>query len=205
MAVSNMHDFEWDKKLNIHTIGRKDEHADAFHHPYEPTPYAVLDRLAKSGYIKRDSVVVDYGCGKGRVNFFLTHQIGCGGIGVEYDEETYNIAMENLKKNPRYKNISFHHGLAEKFEPDGADCFFFFNPFTVEFLRMVMPRILESYHADPRRMRLFFYYPDEDYMSYLLTHRELEYLEEIDCRDIFGDWENLREVIAVFKIMDIYE
>lgn len=204
MAVSYMHDYEWDKKLKIETIGRKDSHADAFHHPYEPTPYAVLERLAKSGYIRPDDILVDYGCGKGRVGFFLTDRVGCRTIGVEYDEEMYQKALQNLKDFPKKKKMSFHHGLAEKYKVEDETCFFFFNPFTVEFLRMVIPRILESYHEDPRSMRLFFYYPDEEYMSYLLIHPELEYLEEIDCRDLFDEWDNVREAIAVFKVMDIY-
>ena len=63
-------ELNWDRKLNIQTIGRDDSAADAYHHPYEPTPYSVLERLAESGYIDQDNVVVDYGCGKGRVGSF---------------------------------------------------------------------------------------------------------------------------------------
>lgn len=37
----------------------------------EPTPYCVLERLANSGLIRKKDVVLDYGCGKGRVDFFL--------------------------------------------------------------------------------------------------------------------------------------
>lgn len=197
-----MYDHEWDKKLKIHTVGRKDSHADAFHHPYEPTPYAVLERLAKSGYIRPENKVVDYGCGKGRVSFFLTNQVGCESVGVEYDEETYDIAISNLKGFAKAKKVSFHHGLAEKFAIEDADCFFFFNPFTVEYLRMVMSRIMEAYHEEPRRMRLFFYYPDEHYLDYLHGHPELEFVEEIDCRDLFDAWGDVREVIAVFRVVE---
>lgn len=42
---------EWDQKLKIHTMGRDDSQENAYHHPYEPTPYCVLERLAGSGYI----------------------------------------------------------------------------------------------------------------------------------------------------------
>ena len=97
MAVSYMHDHEWDKKLKIETVGRKDSHADAFHHPYEPTPYAVLERLAKSGYIRSEDTVVDYGCGKGRVGFFLAWRTKAKTIGIEYDERIYQSALENNK------------------------------------------------------------------------------------------------------------
>ena len=39
----------WDKLLQIKTTGRDETNADAYHHPYEPTPYSVLERLADSG------------------------------------------------------------------------------------------------------------------------------------------------------------
>ena len=57
---------EWDRKLNIRTGGRDDSEAAGQNFPYEPTPYAVLERLAQSGYIEKDDHVLDYGCGKGR-------------------------------------------------------------------------------------------------------------------------------------------
>ncbi len=202
MSVVYMADYEWDLKLNIDTIGRKDSHADDFHHPYEPTPYSVLERLAKSGYILSNNKVVDYGSGKGRVSFFLAHQVGCKSIGVEFDKETYDISIKNLKRFSQNKKVSFYHGLAEEFDVDDGDSFFFFNPFTVEYLRMVISNIMESYHENPRRMRLFFYYPDEDYLDYLHSHPELEFVKEIDCRDLFEDWNNIREVIVVFRVIE---
>ena len=41
---------EWDELLRIQTSGRDDTKADEYHHPYEPTPYSVLERLAASGF-----------------------------------------------------------------------------------------------------------------------------------------------------------
>jgi hypothetical protein len=48
----------WDKRLHITTVGRDDLIADRYHHPYEPTPYSVLLRLADSGYIGKGDVVL---------------------------------------------------------------------------------------------------------------------------------------------------
>ena len=81
-------EFEWERKLNICTIDRDDTKEDANHYPYEPTPYVVLERLADSGYIVCDNSVVDYGCGKGRVGFFLNHQLGCKVLGIDFDDST---------------------------------------------------------------------------------------------------------------------
>ena len=60
-----MKELEFDKQLNIQTIGRDDSEEDNYHHPYEPTPYSVLERLADSGYIEQENILIDYGCGKG--------------------------------------------------------------------------------------------------------------------------------------------
>ena len=68
------HENKWDKLLQIRTTGRDDTNADAYHHPYEPTPYCVLERLLGSGLIEQDDVCLDYGCGKGRVDFFISYQ-----------------------------------------------------------------------------------------------------------------------------------
>ena len=59
----------WDKLLQIKTTGRDDSNADEYRYPYEPTPYCVLERLEKHGLIGKNDVVLDYGCGKGRVDF----------------------------------------------------------------------------------------------------------------------------------------
>ena len=66
---------QWDKLLKIKTSGRDDTKSDCFRYPYEPTPYCVLERLANSGLIQEGDVILDYGCGKGRVGFFLAHKI----------------------------------------------------------------------------------------------------------------------------------
>lgn len=61
----------WDRLLRIKTAGRDDSSADQDRYPYEPTPYSVLERLAGSGWIRKGNILLDYGCGKGRVLGFL--------------------------------------------------------------------------------------------------------------------------------------
>ena len=47
-----------------------------------------------------------------------------------------------------------------------------------------------------REMLLFFYYPSDEYVSYLMTVDELMFTDEIDCRDLF-DGKDPRERIMV--------
>lgn len=190
----------WDKLLNIRTMGRDDTHADQYRYPYEPTPYSVLERLANAGYIRKGNILLDYGCGKGRVDFFLSYQTRCKSIGIEYDERIYEKAAENKKDAVSSGRVEIELANAEEFAvPETADCMYFFNPFSVEILRKVMARILESYYAEPRRIQLFFYYPSDEYISYLMTVEELMFTDEIVCMDLFPG-EDPRERIAVFEI-----
>ena len=62
----------WDKALKIKTTGRDDSQADQYYYPYEPTPYSVLERVANTGLIRKGNTLLDYGCGKGRVDCFLS-------------------------------------------------------------------------------------------------------------------------------------
>ena len=49
--MTEMDEQEWEHILGIRTAGRDDSRSDGEHHPYEPTDYCVLERLANSGYM----------------------------------------------------------------------------------------------------------------------------------------------------------
>ena len=186
----------WDKLLQIKTTGRDDSNADQYRYPYEPTPYRVLERLANSGLIRKKDVVLDYGCGKGRVDFFLSYQTKANTLGIEYDERIYQGALENQKTAVSRTRTEFVLTRAEEYEvPSEVNRYYFFNPFSVELLRKVIARILESYYESPREMFLFFYYPSEEYISYLMTVDELEFYDEIDCSDLFEGNESQERIM----------
>ena len=195
-----MTETEWDKFLKIKTTGRDDSHSDQYRYPYEPTPYRVLERLAGSGYIGKRNTVLDYGCGKGRVGLFLAYQVRCQCVGIEYDERIYEAAVRNKESAAARNRADFVHARAEAYKvPDSADRFYFFNPFSAEILHGVVGRLKESWYAQPREMLLFFYYPSDEYVSYLMTVDELMFVDEIDCRDLF-EGDNSRERIMVFEM-----
>ena len=192
----------WDKRLQITTVGRDDLKADQYRYPYEPTPYCVLERLANRGLIGEGDVVLDYGCGKGRVDFFLSSQTKAAAIGIEYDERIYQAALENQKAAVVSAQAEFVLSRAEAYEvpPDVNRCYFF-NPFSAEILNKVVARIIESYYENPREVLLFFYYPSDAYLSYLMTVNALEFYDEISCGDLFAG-NDPRERIVVFSLPD---
>ena len=133
----NMNDQEtaWDRLLQINTTGRDEKIADQYHHPYEPTPYSVLERIAGSGLIGKDDVVLDYGCGKGRVGFFLSCRTKAKTIGIEYDDRIYRSALENRKTVRCGTGAEFVLASAEAYAvPVQVNRCYFFNPFSLEIL-----------------------------------------------------------------------
>ena len=195
----------WDNYLQIHTTGRDDARADQYHHPYEPTPYAVLERLADSGFFREGDTVVDYGCGKGRVGFFLGCKTEAKTVGIEYDERIHEMALENRRTTIIRRKPDFLLTRAEEFAvPKDVTRCYFFNPFSVEILHKVMARILESYYEDPREIFLFFYYPSDEYLAYLMTVEALEFYDEIECDDLFPG-NDPRERVMIFWLPDYGE
>ena len=196
------HENNWDKLLQIRTCGRDELGADEYHHPYEPTPYSVLERLVNSGLTGSGDVVLDYGCGKGRVGFFLSYRTRAKTIGIEYDERIYQDALKNQKSAISRIKPGFVLTRAEEYEvpPDVNRCYFF-NPFSVEILHAVCARIIESWYEDPREVFLFFYYPADEYISFLMTVDELEFYDEIECDDLFAG-SDPRERIMIFQLPD---
>ena len=192
----------WDKLLQIQTCGRDESNADEYHHPYEPTDYCVLERLAESGFFGEEDVVLDYGCGKGRVGLFLSCRTKARTIGIEYDEHIYRNALNNRKSTVSRVKPDFLLTRAEEYEvPGDVNRCYFFNPFSVEILHKVMARIIGSWYENPREIFLFFYYPADEYISYLMTVEELEFYDEIECGDLFGG-SDPRERIMIFQLPD---
>ena len=195
-----MNEAQWDKLLHIRTSGRDDSHADQYRYPYEPTPYPVLERLANTGYIRKGDTLLDYGCGKGRVDLFLAYQTRCSSIGIEYDERIWEKAVANQRSGVSGRRVAFELANAENYAvPETVNRIYFFNPFSPEILQKVIRRILESYYTAPREIQLFFYYPSEEYISCLMTVDEFLFSDEIDCRDLFPGNED-RERILIFEL-----
>ena len=193
-------ELSWDKLLQIKTVGRDDTNSDEYRYPYEPTPYSVLERLVSTELFGNDDVVLDYGCGKGRVGFFISYQTKAQTVGIEYDERILQSALNNRKSAVSRTKADFVLTRAEEYEvPTEVNRCYFFNPFSVEILQKVMARIIDSWYAAPREILLFFYYPSDEFMCYLMTLYELEFYDEIECGDLF-EGNDPRERIMVFEL-----
>lgn len=84
--------------------------------------------------------------------------------------------------------------------PAQVDRCFFFNPFCLEILKQAMARILESWYENQRELRLYFYYPSQEYEVYLNGLDELQYKGAVNCMDLFPG-NNMREKILIFSLL----
>lgn len=187
---------EWDKRLHIHTIGREDE-STANYSPYEPTPYSVLQRLADSGHVRRRDHLLDYGCGKGRVAFFMAGIVSCRVTGIDYSQKLIDIAKENRRTSRLGDRVTLRCCLAEQYEPQDENIYYFFNPFSEKVFEVVLRRLAERGSG-----KLICYYPSEAYITWLYLMPEVEHIDTIDCQDLFNG-RNGRERIEIYRIRDI--
>ena len=154
--------------------------------------------MGKSGFFREGDVVLDYGCGKGRVGFFLSYRTKAQTRGIEYDDRIYESALENQKTTISRIKPDFVLTRAEEYVvPAEVNRCYFFNPFSVEILHKVMARIIESWYEATRDIFLFFYYPSDEFLAYLMSVDELEFYDEIECEDLFPG-NDPRERVMIF-------
>jgi len=195
---------QYDERLNIRTTGNQAGFHDSLHHNrYEPTPYDLLEILFSDYQLSPEDRLIDFGCGKGRLNFYVHNRFGAETAGVEMDEIFYKEALENrkayLKKGKHAKGkIDFFCCLAQEYLIDSRDNrFYFFNPFSVQIFMAVVNNILRSVERVPRTVELILFFPPDDYIDYLEHRTQFELVEEIPLP---GVERNLRERFLVYRL-----
>lgn len=169
-----MDEQHYENILNIKTTGKQDLNETTIHYNrYEPTDYDVLNKLCKEYNFKSTDSVVDFGCGKGRLNFYLNYFYKCKTTGIEMNNYFYKQALENRKSYlEKYKKdeekVNFICILAEKYIINKEDNkFYFFNPFSVEIFMKVVDNILGSVYENNREIEIILFYPSDDYIFFL--------------------------------------
>lgn len=201
-----MKEENYDELLGVRTCELQMGFHRSFHyHRYEPTPYQALDELFRHYRLNDSDRVVDFGCGKGRLNFFIHHLFQSTVVGIEMNEEFYKEAEANresyLKKgNTKSDNLYFYHCLAEEYTIHPKDNrFYFFNPFSVQIFMRIINNILFSVEQSPRDIEIVLYYSSDDYVHYLEDHPLFVLRKEVN---LSGDYEkNEYERFLVYGLM----
>ncbi|RIW27429.1 class I SAM-dependent methyltransferase [Bacillus salacetis] len=152
---------------------------------YEPTPYPVLERLFDYVELEQTDRIVDFGCGTGRLNFYVHHRFQPTVVGVEMNEFYYHVANEN--KNSYLgvfgfseSRIIFENSLAQDYAIHPRDnVFYFFNPFSIQIFINVINNIVHSFEEESRDIQLILYYAPEDYVFFLENKTAFQLKREI--------------------------
>jgi len=131
---------------------------------YQPTMAAPFSRLLDRLALSADSVLVDFGCGKGRVLLLAA----LGGIkkavGIEFSPQLCDIARNNVaiveKKTGQKLDIDIINADVCQYGIEAEqNVFFLFNPFDEVILKKVAGNILKSLSEKNREIKIIYYNP----------------------------------------------
>jgi protein-L-isoaspartate O-methyltransferase len=106
------------------------------------TPYAVLPEIF-AGRIGPDDVLVDVGCGKGRViNWWLSRGLRNRMYGIELDPE---VAAATRRRLRRFGNVTIITGDATSSVPDDATLLYMYNPFDAAAVARLKENLTERF------------------------------------------------------------
>lgn len=124
-------------------------------HSYEGTPWELIRAAFDALEVDESDVLLDYGCGKGRVLFEARRYPFRRIIGVDIVPELVEVARSNLREDSRC-HIE-HADAADYAIPDDVTIIYLFNPFEGSSLEVVGGRIAESMRRRARPMRVLLY------------------------------------------------
>jgi len=171
IIVNRMFDFHFDWKYKTDTrniISLKDltvtgenKERGSF---YQPTMALSFNRLLDTIPLPPESVLVDFGCGKGRVLLLAVLRGIRTAVGIEFSPELCEIARNNVriveKATGSRLDIAVIEGDVTHYEiEDDQNVFFLFNPFDDVVLEAVVKNIQKSLQRKSRQIAIIYYNP----------------------------------------------
>lgn len=181
-----MDKYSFEKLLNIKTTGHQTDYNECSHYnKYEPTPYSALEILFKSYNINENDKIIDFGCGKGRVNFYANYFYKTRGTGIEMNNHYFAECQKNKNSfltinRADEQDIDFVNCLAQEYEIEDEDnIFYFFNPFSIQIFMNILENIIASLKRFKRKISIILYYPADEYIFFLETYTSFVLSHEI--------------------------
>lgn len=181
----------YERLFNIKTTGEQQGFYESHHYNrYEATSYFALETLFKEYTLSSNDCIVDFGCGKGRLSFYINYYYNCKITGIEMNNNYFDICINNKKNylknyNKEKNKIEFLNIFAEKYKISSTDNkFYFFNPFSVQLFMKVINNILISLEKSPRDIDLILYYPSDEYIYYLENYTGFLLYKEIELPNL---------------------
>ena len=146
-------DIRYSKRLlkgNIKTSYKHLGANDVYH-----TKYCVMPLIFRLVPILERDILVDVGCGKGRViNYWLSKKLSNKIFGLELDK---NIARQAAQQFKKWKNVSIIEGDAITNIPEDGTIFYFYNPFTADKVEEFEEKLSKMFCDKP--IKIVYYNP----------------------------------------------
>ena len=188
-------DWLWEQRLGIHTTrSAPSPHEDA--HRYGYVAYDTYLRIFNALKLTASDVVVDLGCGKGRIVCTAACYPIAAALGVEIDPALYREAQVNIEQMRwaraprRVECIS-----ATEFDYDEVTVAILFHPFGKETWRKVLDRIEASLVRNPRSFRIVYINPE--YLDVLVERPWLKFEKQWTP----GPWSRLKFPIVFYRAL----
>ena len=118
------------------------------------TDYAAMPHIFKQIDVKEDDVLVDIGCGKGRViNYWLNQNYQNPIYGLELDEK---VAKSTARQFMNRSNVKIIAGDAVQNLPEDGTIFYFYNPFDLEKFVELENKLAKS---SRKQLKMLYYNP----------------------------------------------
>jgi SAM-dependent methyltransferase len=130
-------------------------YAEVGAYPTGNSDYSALSIIFKSIEVRDSDVLVDIGCGKGRViNWWLSRGFKNKIYGIELDENIAEIARNRLKK---YGNVNIISGDAVENIPSNGTIFYLYNPFNATVMERFSNHLIKLFNEKP--IKVIYYNP----------------------------------------------
>lgn len=196
---------DYDLLFSIKTTNKRivSNQAEHYNH-YEATPYPIIHAFFNAYTLDSTDSFVDFGCGKGRLLYYVHYRFHSSVTGIEMNEYLYKKTIKNkqnyLNKVKEIKNpIKVKCSLAENYEIKSSEnIFYFFNPFSLKIFKRVIRNILLSVQHHPRKIDIILYYPDTMYTNFLNKEGSFELVKKVKVPRLYEI--NNNECFLIYRV-----
>lgn len=158
-ARNRVVDLVWERRLGIRTAGRV-QIAKPDANRYETFAYSSIAAILRRLELGASDVVVDVGCGKGRVVCCAATLDVARVVGVDIDPALCETARENAARlRGRRASVELRAIPAQGFDFSDVTAIVMFNPFGEATMKQVTASLCASLERRPREVRVAYVNP----------------------------------------------
>jgi len=156
--VDKIYDFYFGISTSNYYAADGHQSSDAYE--VASAPYLVIMEIFRRLHLQDKDILIDVGCGTGRVVCMASRQRIDGAFGVELLEEPAKLAKRNLltMRGKKARKFDIYTGNILNYDNQEANIYFLFNPFGKKTLSEFLKKIINNRDFS-RSIRIVYYNP----------------------------------------------